>query len=231
MSLTEQYSLQIIDLGMMEYGSAFALQKNAVQEVLADQSAVRVYLVEHPPVYTIGRAGGPHNVLIDERQLQEFGISLFEVDRGGDVTYHGPGQLVGYPIIHLSRWGNDVRKYIRMIEESMIRLLHQYGLESGRIDGLSGVWVGDEKICAIGVKATRDREGKSFVTSHGFALNVQPDLHHFTHIVPCGIVDKGVTSMEKLLGRKIPMDEVKRRWVRAFEEVFELQGLWRDRNI
>lgn len=228
MNETEQNRLQIIDLGMIAYGAAFELQKKAVQEVLVDRGSSRVYLLEHPPVYTIGRAGGPHNVLVNEQQLKEFGISLFEVDRGGDVTYHGPGQLVGYPIMHLAKWGNDVRKYIRLIEESVIRFLREYGIESGRIEGLSGVWVGNEKICAIGVKATRDREGKSFITSHGFALNVQPNLTHFTHIIPCGIVDKGVTSMEKLLDRQIPMSEVKRGWVRAFEEVFDLQGVWKE---
>lgn len=226
MSETEQNTLHIIDLGMIEYGEAFELQKKAVKEVLADRSSSRLYLLEHPPVYTIGRAGGPHNVLIDDQQLNEYGISLFEVDRGGDVTYHGPGQLVGYPILYLSRWGNDVRKYIRMIEETVIRFLRGYGIESGRIEGLSGVWVENEKICAIGVKATRDREGKSFITSHGFALNVQPNLGHFTHIIPCGIIDKGVTSMEKLLDRQVQMIEVKRGWVRAFEEVFDLQGVW-----
>lgn len=228
MNETEQNRLQIIDLGMIEYGAAFELQKQAVQEVLADRGSSRVYLLEHPPVYTIGRAGGPHNVLVNEQQLKEFGISLFEVDRGGDVTYHGPGQLVGYPIMHLAKWGNDVRKYIRLIEESVIRFLREYSIESGRIEGLSGVWVGNEKICAIGVKATRDREGKSFITSHGFALNVQPNLTHFTYIIPCGIVDKGVTSMEKLLDRQIPISEVKRGWVRAFEEVFDLQGVWKE---
>lgn len=217
---------KVIDWQQIDYGTAFELQKQAVQEVLADKSTTRVYLLEHPPVFTIGRAGGEHNVLVDANQLQALGISLYEVDRGGDVTYHGPGQLVGYPILPLTRWGNDVRQYIRMLEEVVIRLLREYGLESGRIEGLSGVWVGKEKICAIGVKATRDREGKSFITSHGFALNVQPNLTHFTYIVPCGIVDKGVTSMEKLLGRQIPMDEVKQGWVHAFEDVFEVQCSW-----
>jgi lipoate-protein ligase B len=190
---------------------------------MADKTTTRIYLLEHPPVYTIGRAGGEHNVLIDEVQLKQLGISLYEVDRGGDVTYHGPGQLVGYPILPLTRWGNDVRKYIRMLEEVVIRLLRGYGIASGRIEGLSGVWVGQEKICAIGVKASRDREGKSFITSHGFALNVQPNLDHFTHIVPCGIVDKGVTSMQRVLGRVLPMDEIKNSWIRSFEEVFEVE--------
>lgn len=217
---------RIIDLGQMEYGAAFDLQKRAVQEVMADRATGRVYLLEHPPVYTIGRAGGEHHVLVDETQLKELGISLFEADRGGDVTYHGPGQLVGYPILPLSRWGNDVRQYIRMLEEVVTRFLREYGIESGRIEGLSGVWVGDEKICAIGVKATRDREGKTFVTSHGFALNVQPDLSHFSHIIPCGIADKGVTSVQKLLGCEIPMDEVKRGWARSFEEVFDVRCEW-----
>ncbi|MFC4769223.1 lipoyl(octanoyl) transferase LipB [Effusibacillus consociatus] len=222
---------KVIDLGWIEYGPASELQKQAVQEVMADKSTSRIYLLEHLPVYTIGRAGGEHNVLVDETQLKELGISKYEVDRGGDVTYHGPGQLVGYPILPLTRWGNDVRQYVRMLEEVVIRFLRGYGIEGGRIEGLSGVWVGPEKICAIGVKASRDRHGKSFITSHGFALNVQPNLSHFANIIPCGIVDKGVTSMKKLLDREIAMGEVKQGWVQAFEEVFEVKCEWDSSDV
>ncbi|BCJ85854.1 lipoyl(octanoyl) transferase LipB [Effusibacillus dendaii] len=212
---------KVIDLGTIEYGAAFQLQKEAVQEVMDDSGKARVYLLEHPPVYTIGRSGTEQNVLIGTQQMEELGISLFEVDRGGDVTYHGPGQLVGYPILPLDRFGNDVRRYIRMLEEVVIRMLSTYGIESGRIAGMSGVWVGNEKISAVGVKATPAKDGNRFISSHGFSLNVNPNMDHFSYIIPCGITDKGVTSMERLLHTEVSIDQVKQRWVKSFEEVFE----------
>ncbi|MGB8956202.1 MAG: lipoyl(octanoyl) transferase LipB, partial [Tumebacillaceae bacterium] len=208
------------DLGLIEYGTAFDLQKQTVREMLEGKRENTLYLLEHPPVYTIGRAGGEHNVLIGPEQRERLGITLFDVDRGGDVTYHGPGQLVGYPILRLEPWKNDVRQYVRMLEEVAIRLLSGYGITAGCKEGMSGAWVGDEKICAIGVKAYRDNERQGYITSHGFALNVQPDLAHFGYIVPCGITEYGVTSLTKLLGHDVAMDEVKKRWVRSFQEVF-----------
>ena len=211
------------DLGMIEYGTAFDLQKQTVREMLEGKRENTLYLLEHPPVYTIGRAGGEHNVLIDAEQRGRLGITLFDVDRGGDVTYHGPGQLVGYPILHLEPWKNDVRQYVRLLEEVAIRLLAGYGITAGRKEGMSGAWVGAEKVCAIGVKVNRDNERQGYITSHGFAFNVQPDLSHFGYIVPCGITEYGVTSLSKLLGHPVEMDEVKRLWTQHFQEVFDVE--------
>ncbi|KEO82362.1 lipoyl(octanoyl) transferase LipB [Tumebacillus flagellatus] len=213
----------IYDLGRVEYGQGFDLQKKAVRRMLKGELPNTALLLEHPPVYTIGRAGGAQNVLIGEEERKRLGIALFDVDRGGDVTYHGPGQLVGYPILHLRDWKNDVREYLRLLEEVIIRLLAGYGIEAGRKEGMTGAWVGNEKICAIGVKANRDTANQSYITSHGFALNVDPDLSHFGHIIPCGITEYGVTSLRKVLGRTVEMDEVKKRWVAAFAEVFGIE--------
>ena len=219
----------ICDLGLIDYGTAFDLQKQAVRGMLEGSFEPTVFLLEHPPVYTIGRAGGEHNVLIDAAQRAELGISMHEVDRGGDVTYHGPGQLVGYPILALEPWKNDVRLYVRMLEEVIIRLLRGYGIEAGRKEGMSGTWVGDEKICAIGVKVNRDNARGGYVTSHGFAFNLNPDLSHFGHIVPCGITEYGVTSLTKQLGREVLMSGIKQRWVDSFQEVFDVNIEWKDK--
>ncbi|MBL0387529.1 lipoyl(octanoyl) transferase LipB [Tumebacillus sp. ITR2] len=212
----------IYDLHRVEYGQAFDLQKSAVRRMLRGELGNTVLLLEHPPVYTIGRAGGGENVLIGEQEREKLGIALFDVDRGGDVTYHGPGQLVGYPILHLRDWKNDVREYLRLLEEVIIRLLAGFGIEAGRKEGMTGAWVGNEKICAIGVKANRDTANQGYISSHGFALNVDPDLSHFGHIVPCGITEFGVTSLRKVLGRPVEMEDVKQRWQSAFTEVFEI---------
>jgi lipoate-protein ligase B len=214
----------IYDLGVVEYGQAFDLQKSAVRRMLMGELSNSVLLLEHPPVYTIGRSGGGENVLIGQAERERLGIALFDVDRGGDVTYHGPGQLVGYPILHLKDWKNDVREYLRMLEEVIIRLLAGYGIEAGRKEGMTGAWVGDEKICAVGVKANRDTANQGYISSHGFALNVDPDLSHFGHIIPCGITQFGVTSLRKVLGRPVEMQEVKQRWIAAFTEVFNLDA-------
>lgn len=216
---------QFYDLGMIEYGKAFDLQKKAVRQMLQEQLGNTVFMLEHPPVYTIGRAGGEHNVLVNQEQREQLGIAMFDVDRGGDVTYHGPGQLVGYPILHLSSWKNDVRQYVRMLEEVFIRLLAGLNIEAGRKEGMSGVWVGSEKICAIGVKANRDMKHQGFITSHGFAFNVAPDLSHFSYIVPCGITQYGVTSLRKLMGESTPsMQEFKSLFVQAFQDVFSVEA-------
>ena len=152
-------------------------------------------LVEHPPTFTIGRGGGAAHLLASPAELAALGARVHEVDRGGDITYHGPGQLVGYPILDLLGRGRDVHRYLRLLEEALIRALADLGVAAGRLPPHTGVWVGDEKVAAIGVKISRG------VTLHGFALNVAPDLRHFEAIVPCGIRDKGVTSLERLLGR------------------------------
>lgn len=218
--------VHICDLGVIEYGKAFDLQKKAVRRKLEGRLEDTIFLLEHPPVFTIGRAGGEHNILADAGERERLGITMFDVDRGGDVTYHGPGQLVGYPILHLEPWKNDVRRYVRLLEEVAIRLLAGYGIEAGRKEGMSGAWVGNEKICAIGVKANRDPHTKGFITSHGFAFNVQPDLGHFGLIVPCGITEYGVTSLQQLTGQTHEMSEIKKRWAAAFAEVFETEVDW-----
>ncbi|PWK05204.1 lipoyl(octanoyl) transferase LipB [Tumebacillus permanentifrigoris] len=210
----------IYDLGQVEYGQAFDLQKLAVRRMLMGELTNTVLLLEHPPVYTIGRSGGGENVLIGQAEREKLGIALFDVDRGGDVTYHGPGQLVGYPILHLKDWKNDVRDYLRLLEDVIIRLLAGYGITAGRKEGMTGAWVGDEKICAVGVKANRDTANQGYISSHGFAINIDPDLSHFGYIVPCGITQFGVTSLRKVLGRPVDMQEVKQRWIAAFAEVF-----------
>jgi lipoyl(octanoyl) transferase len=158
-------------------------------------------------------------VLATPEALEARGVALFETGRGGDVTYHGPGQLVGYPILDLEPDRCDVHRYVRDLEETLIRLAAAFGVEAGRVEGLTGVWVGHEKLAAIGVRISR------WITSHGFAFNVSTDLSHFDLIVPCGITDKGVTSLERLLGRRVPIDEVEIAAVRAFCDVFGAEVL------
>ncbi|GAB3565467.1 lipoyl(octanoyl) transferase LipB [Spirosoma luteolum] len=210
------------DLGLIDYQAAWDEQEKLFADTVACKLQNRTlppdaqvptpnYLLfcEHPPVYTMGTSGHESNLLIDETRLaSEFGATLFRIRRGGDVTYHGPGQLVGYPILDLENFFTDIHHYMRLLEESIIRTLADYGLSAGRIDGLTGVWLdfdGGErprKICAMGVKASR------WVTMHGFALNVNTDLTYFNHIVPCGIADKAVTSLAAELGRPVPLTEV-----------------------
>jgi lipoyl(octanoyl) transferase len=185
---------------------------------VADRQAGRVrdtlLLLEHNPVFTLGRNARRENVLLSEALLRARGFDVFETGRGGDVTYHGPGQVVGYPILDLAPDRRDVHRYVRDLEEVMIRACADYGIAARRIPGLTGTWVGDSKIGAIGVRIAR------WVTSHGFAFNVTTDLSPFGLIVPCGIRERGVTSLERLLGRPLPMDEVVSRLVARFLEVF-----------
>ena len=162
---------------------------------------------EHPHVYTLGKSGDKENLLLNERSLKENNASFYEINRGGDITYHGPGQLVVYPIFDLDYFFTDIGRYLRFLEESVIRTLTEYGIESGRVDGMTGVWIdGDKKnarkICAIGVKSSR------WVTMHGIGFNVNSDLNYFSHIIPCGIEDKAVTSVERELGRKVSFSEI-----------------------
>ncbi len=195
----------LVRLGRMPYQEAWDLQRQVGAGVLAGQLPDTVLLVEHPPVYTVGRGahGSLDNLLWDEEKRRQEQIELFMVDRGGDITYHGPGQLVGYPILDLTRHGRDLHDYLRRLEESIIAAIGAFGIDGLRMPPHTGVWVGTEKVAAIGVKATQ------WVTQHGFALNVAPNLTHFTGIIPCGIQDKGVTSMERLLGRPIGLEEVR----------------------
>ena len=200
----------------MAYGEALALQRTLVIERQAKRVDDLLLLVEHPPVLTLGVRGdgGRTHILATDDQLTERGIDVFEAGRGGDVTYHGPGQIVGYPIIDLNPDRRDVHRYVRDIEEVLIRVAADFGIEAGRVEGLTGVWVGNEKLAAIGVRIQR------WVTSHGFALNNRTRLADFNLIVPCGIADRGVTSFEKL-GRSLTPEQVEARIVVRFAEVFE----------
>jgi lipoate-protein ligase B len=185
----------LVELGRVEYMAAWDVQRALAAARREERAPDLLLLVEHPPTFTIGRGGGAANLLASPAEVAALGARVHEVDRGGDITYHGPGQLVGYPIIDLLGRGRDVHRYLRLLEEALIRALADLGVAAGRLPPHTGVWVGDEKVAAIGVKISRG------VTLHGFALNVAPDLRHFEAIIPCGIRDKGVTSLERLVGR------------------------------
>jgi len=201
------------------YADALALQRTLVEERKADRVPDLLLLLQHPPVITLGVRGdgGRGHIVADGEVLGRLGVNVHEAGRGGDVTYHGPGQIVGYPIVDLKPDRCDVHRYVRDIEEVMIRVCADDGIAAGRIAGLTGTWVGGEKVGAIGVKISR------WVTSHGFAFNVSTDLDHFKLIVPCGIADHGVTSLERLTGRPADLDEIQQRLARHFAEVFGRQ--------
>jgi lipoyl(octanoyl) transferase len=210
------YPLEVRRLGVVPYADALAMQRALVEERKAGIVPDLLLLLQHPAVITLGVRGdgGRSHILATDARLTELGIGVHETGRGGDVTYHGPGQVVGYPILNLDPDRRDVHRYVRDLEEVMIQVCAEYGVEAGRIAGLTGVWVGAEKIGAIGVRISR------WVTSHGFAFNVATDLDHFRLIVPCGIGDRGVTSLERAVGRRIPIGEVEDALVRRFAEVF-----------
>ena len=193
------------------------MQKALVEERRAGRIPNLLLLLQHPPVITLGvRKSSRDNVTATEAQLAARGVEVHDTGRGGDVTYHGPGQIVGYPILDLRPDRCDVHRYVRDLEEVMIRVCADYGITAGRVGGMSGAWVGADKIGAIGVRISR------WITSHGFAFNVNTDLQDFQLIVPCGIVDRGVTSLRKLLGRELPLSEVEDRFVARFAEVFDM---------
>ena len=203
------------NIGRVEYARAWEMQKQLFEALLAAKrdgttAQQTILFVEHPHVYTLGKSGHADNMLIGEERLREIGATFFRIDRGGDITYHGLGQLVGYPILDLERLGVSLKEYIWNIEEAVIRTVAEYGICAGRLEGATGVWIdphdaGARKICAIGVKASR------YVTMHGFALNVTTDLRYFSYIHPCGFVDKGVTSIEHECGQRPMLDEVAHR--------------------
>ncbi|HLH73016.1 MAG TPA: lipoyl(octanoyl) transferase LipB [Chloroflexota bacterium] len=207
----------LLRLGTMDYHEAWELQRRAVAARVAGEIPDILILVEHPHVYTLGRSGHAENVLLDEARLRTMGVQLFWVDRGGDVTYHGPGQLVGYPIIHLTRLGKDTHQHLRRIEETIIRGLADFEIEGHRDPRYTGVWVESDKIAAIGVRVSH------WVTSHGFALNVSTDLSYFANIIPCGIHQRGVTSLTKLLKRPVSREQAEAALLRHFGEVFEVE--------
>lgn len=204
-------------LGLVSYREALELQKTLVEERRGNRVPDLLLLLQHPPVITLGvRRDSRSHVKATDRQLATDGIEVHEAGRGGDVTYHGPGQIVGYPILDLRPDRCDVHRYVRDLEEVMIRVCADYGIEAHRIAGLSGAWVGDEKIGAIGVRISR------WITSHGFAFNVNTRLDDFQLIVPCGIADRGVTSLQKLIGSQLSIQEVEERVIRRFAEVFDM---------
>lgn len=207
--------------GKQKYFPMWDLQKEWVREIDQQKRLQSLLLLEHEHVYTLGRGTHLENLLISEEMCKEKGIELAEIDRGGDVTYHGPGQLVGYPLIVLDRWKNDAHLYLRKLEETIIQTIAHFGLEGERKAPYTGVWVKDEKIAAIGVKFNRGQHSKAFITSHGFALNVHTDISMFQHIIPCGIQEYGVTSIEKQIRQQVDMDEVIKVYQREFVKEFE----------
>jgi lipoyl(octanoyl) transferase len=211
--------LEVRRLGTVRYGEALALQQRLVEARRVGQVPDLLLLLEHPPVITLGVRGdgGRSHIVASDERLAALGVDLSESGRGGDVTYHGPGQIVGYPILDLRPDRCDVHRYVRDMEEVMIRACADYGIEARRIEGLTGAWVGDRKIGAIGVRISR------WITSHGFAFNVNTDLDAFNLIVPCGLADRGVTSLGELIGRRLPLDEVEDALARHVGAVFERQ--------
>ena len=209
--------LEVRRLGVVPYAEALALQRALVEERREGRVPDLLLLLQHPPVITLGVKGdgGRSNVVADSLRLSALGVGISETGRGGDVTYHGPGQIVGYPILDLRPDRCDVHRYVRDLEEVMIRVCADYGVPAGRIQGLTGAWVGNDKIGAIGVRVSR------WITSHGFAFNVNTDLRHFDLIVPCGIANRGVTSLQHAVGRSLPMNEVEESLIRHFCERLE----------
>lgn len=219
--------VSIKHLGRTEYSEAWEIQKRLFEELLRQKregapEEQYVLFVEHPHVYTLGKSGHESNLLVNEQFLKQIGATYFHTDRGGDVTYHGLGQLVGYPILDLEHIGVSLRDYIWSIEESITRTVAEYGITADRLEGATGVWLDPHsprarKICAIGVKASH------FVTMHGFALNVTTDLSYFSHINPCGFTDKGVTSIEKETGLRPTLEEVEERFAAHFSKILKIE--------
>ena len=241
------------DLGQMNYKAAWDYQESLLQQNVNVKSKVRseelianepftphlpiatgtplteretqhyLLFVEHPPVFTLGKSGNINNVLLSEEKLNEIGIEFFRTNRGGDITFHGPQQIVGYPILDLEKFDTDIGHYLRNLEEVIILTLADYGIDAGRSMGETGVWIDpgtkgrERKICAIGVRCSR------WITMHGFAFNVNTDLSYFNHIIPCGIQNKQVTSLQKELGREIDMEEAKEKVKQNFEKVFDVE--------
>lgn len=206
--------LTVCDIGRTRYADAWSLQHEIFERRLHGEVNDVLLYTEHEHVYTLGKGGDENHLLAGDDELREKGVDVFRIDRGGDVTYHGPGQLVGYPILNLTAYGADIHRYLRNLEEAMIRSLADFGIQGAREEGMTGVWVKGEKIAAIGVKVSR------WVTMHGFALNVNTDLSMFHRIIPCGIFHKGVTSVGALLGESVPLTQVEESLTHHFGEVF-----------
>lgn len=233
MIAAKNHTIAVRDLGQMDYQEAWTYQETLFSQIVAQKTANRnngteaptdnyFLFVEHPHVYTLGKSGDVSNLLLNEAQLEAKGATFYKINRGGDITYHGPGQIVGYPILDLENFFTDIHKYLRLLEEAIILTLKEYGIDGVRSDGETGVWldVGSpfaRKICAMGVRASR------WVTMHGFALNVNADLGYFDNIIPCGIRGKGVTSMHVELGRELDEGEVKGKILRHFARLFDAE--------
>jgi lipoyl(octanoyl) transferase len=235
MHINNMNQVQVTDLGWIEYGKAWDMQEAYMQDALKIKSAAfqqtqaanantlisnRLLLCTHPHVYTLGKSGFMENLLINDERMKALEVTFYKTNRGGDITYHGPGQLVAYPILDLEQFRTDLGWYMRSLEEVIIRTIAEYGITAGRLEGSTGVWldVGTpqaRKICAMGVKSSR------WITIHGLALNMNTNLQYFNHIVPCGIVDKGVTSMQQELGTPIDEAHVKTIMVQKFADVFD----------
>ncbi len=212
-------------LHLVTYENGMALQQRLVELRQRDEIPDQLLLLEHPPVITLGRGGKIGNLLATPDALQSAGVRFFETTRGGDITYHGPGQVVGYPILHLGENNRDVRKYVWKLEEVLIRTVAEYGITAERAEGKRGIWVGNDKIAAIGVRIAR------WVTSHGWALNVSTNLDHFRLITPCGLHGTGVTSIERETGRRVATDEVREVLATRFAEVFERELVPREEEL
>ena len=222
------------DVGLLDYKICWDYQEKLFNKIIQQKIKNRelpkesqivtdnyLLLVEHPHVFTLGKSGDESNLLVNEEQLEDQHASYYKINRGGDITYHGPGQLVGYPILDLDNFFTDIHKYLRLLEETIILTLNDYGITAGRSSGETGVWIDSEdplktrKICAMGVRCSR------WVTMHGFGFNVNADLDYFNNIIPCGIQNKAVTSMEKELGHKVDMEEIKQKIKIYFSKLFE----------
>lgn len=232
-------SIEIVDWGMIEYGEAWQRQEAQLAELLHlkrewniksgthtpldSPTAHRLFLCQHPHVYTLGKSGLIEHLLLSDARLQQLGVSFYKTNRGGDITYHGPGQIVGYPMLDLEKFYTDLGRYMRSLEEVIIRAIAHFGIEGGRLPGATGVWLDADvprrarKICAMGVRCSR------WITMHGFALNANTDLSYFGHIVPCGISDKSVTSMASETGVAVDEEELKHILAKEFLSVFEAE--------
>jgi lipoyl(octanoyl) transferase len=211
--------LVVCDLGMISYSKAWDIQKKYFQLRNSSQIVDILFLCEHPNTFTLGKVAHKENLLFDNIELKEKGIKVFEIDRGGDITYHGPGQIVGYPILNLAEWKKDTHLYLRSLEEVLINTCLDYGIKQPtRIDKYTGVWIENRKICAIGIKVSR------WITMHGFAFNVNTDLNLFDGIIPCGIKEKEVTSLNRELNKEISLKEVNEKIVKNFTSVFEYKN-------
>jgi lipoyl(octanoyl) transferase len=226
------------DLGLVDYKQAWDFQeelfsktvnlklqnrKNELASLPQTTTENHLIFCEHPHVYTLGKSGSLDNLLLNQEQLKEHQATFYKINRGGDITYHGPGQLVAYPILDLDHFFTDIHKYLRLLEEAVIKTIAEYGIIGGRLDGYTGVWIEPEnekkarKICAMGVRCSR------WVTMHGIGFNVNSDLNYFKHIIPCGIKEKDVTSIEKETGKKVDMDELKQKLKNHLQEIFEME--------